>query len=48
MGSNKLESAKVMVTAYRNLDEKSRDILFKTLNIFFKEAAYFLNNKNNQ
>ena len=47
MGSNKLESAKVMVTAYRNLDEKSRDILFKTLNIFFKEAAYFINNKNN-
>lgn len=45
MGSNKLESAKIMAKAYKNLDDKSKKVLIKTLNIFFKEARYSFNNR---
>lgn len=46
MNSNKIESLKLIVNAYKNLDSQSKEILSQTLITFFKNARLSLNNQN--
>lgn len=36
MANKKFETAKIMLSTYRNLDDKSKEVLAKTLNAFFR------------